>query len=121
MNAEVTVKHLSISTHLIYTDSQNPPSFYEAATRKSWLSFLKVPMKHFDIQYRIDSGCLNGETSTLNMYCHFLFVTRKTMMAPSLLAPVLLKGASLNSTHWKTFVISNHSRFSIQNHLKKKH
>ncbi len=41
MNAEVTVKHLSISTHLIYTDSQNPPPFYEAATRKSWLSFDK--------------------------------------------------------------------------------
>ncbi len=40
MNAEVTVKHLS-STHLIYTDSQNPPSFYEAATRKSSLSFDK--------------------------------------------------------------------------------
>ncbi len=46
MNAEVTVKHLIISTHLIYTDSQNPPPFYEAGTRKSSLSFDKGSHKH---------------------------------------------------------------------------
>jgi len=35
----------------------------------------------FDNQYIIDSGGLNGETSTLIMDFHFLFVTRKTMMS----------------------------------------
>ncbi len=70
MNAEVTVKHLNISTHLIYTDLQNHRLSMKQLHVHHRLALIKVHI-NTDIPYRIDSGCLNGEISTLNIYFHF--------------------------------------------------
>ncbi len=56
MNAEVTVKHLSISTHLIYTDSQNHRLSMKQLHVNHSLALIKVHI-NTDILYRIDSGC----------------------------------------------------------------
>ncbi len=56
MNAEVTVKHLIISTHLFYTDSQSPPISMKQLHVNHDLALIKVHI-NTDIPYRIDSDC----------------------------------------------------------------
>ncbi len=56
MNAEVTVKHLIISTHLIYTDSQNHRLSMKQLHVNHELALIKVHI-NTDIPYRIDSDC----------------------------------------------------------------